>query len=261
MQDNKNTQNNTPAPWYFKYIFLTVIIIGFILLFWGIKSKVNSEKNGDASTAETNTEIPTITIEDLSKYEGCLIWKNEPYFLFDNMLIDKSLLDKKLGATNSSFNSNKDNTYDAIDGAVYEYLEGMDFYSIKENTSDIAVDCDNELGYLIFTKNIKEYKEKYEDNLDFKEEKNIKLYPNAIDEDFSNVIELQNNDFKDKKEIDYITDIDNYKIFLLTINDNNYLYSYMCLYDNPNKKAFIQNQVSKKTLEISLDLGDLYEDN
>lgn len=259
--ENKDTKNNTPAPWYFKYIFLGVVIITFILLFWGIKSKIPVNKNSTEETSEINEEITTIEIKDLSKYEGCLIWNNEAYFLFDNVLLDRSFLNAKLGVTNSSFNTNKDETYKAINGAVYEYLEGMEFYSIKNNTNDIAVDCDNELGFLIFTKDLEKYKKNYEDFLTFKHNKKIYLYTDIINENYSSFTELSINTFKETKEIDYITDMSAYNIFLLTINDNNYLYSYMFLYDDVNKKAFIQNQLEKKTLEISFNLGEFDENN
>ena len=125
-----NQQNNQPAPKYYKYLFFGTAILGlFILIFVTFGSLFKGcsiDKEPEETTME---EVEYVEIKDIDKYNACIIYGKEAYFLFEEITVNDSKLKDKLGETNSEFYKNKKNKYKAIDCAVFRLDEGLEVFN------------------------------------------------------------------------------------------------------------------------------------
>ena len=257
MQENQ--QNNQPAPKYYKYLFFVTTILGFfILIFVTLGSTLKScsfEKDPNESIVEEDIEY--IEIKNIDEYNACILYGNEPYFLFEEITVSGSKLKDRLGETNSEFYKNKKNKYKSIDCAVFRLDEGLEVFNLN-NSDNIVIKNDLGLGHSIFVKNFDEYKEKY----DFKNRNTGEciLYLNIRD-GFDEKISFNIGQIKDLNKIDKGTETNKYVSTLLTVTDDNYCYSYNVKYLAETNHVVIYDYINNKIFEGTLNLEVVNENN
>lgn len=243
MQNNENQ----PAPFYYKYIFLALVGISIILFLFVFGSLFKGCSVKQEETSETiNEEIEIIEILDLKKYNACVIWEKTPYYLFEEITLNKNLLNKNLGKTSKNFYFNKNNKYKAINGATYQYDEGLDIYSLN-NSDELGINNDYGLGLALFVKDYNEYKEKYK--ITNRQSGEVFAYLNIVDNDFDTKVKLNIEDVKNFDSFDMDQKLTGYKNILITISEKDYTYSYNAMYSEMANHIIIYDYLNKIAID------------
>lgn len=224
----------------YMYFALLLSILGFAFLFGLIFLVVNRDDNEESISNKNEYKYEYIEIQNIDDYPACMIMNHKPYYLFEEITVEHSILENKITITNSEFNKSKDNQYKDINGAVYNFNEGYNIYSIDDK--DIfVVDYNYGLGDSLFVSDYDSYKKLYD--LSNKTGENVVLYKDINDFESSTKIESFDSFSETKTEPG-----DDFNEGIVVITEDIYNYIYFAKY-NDNGELYIYDYINNIILE------------